>query len=213
MIVSAVIVTRGDVDLSPILEALPQEWERLVWDNGARELRFLLPGHWRGRFWNAGIKDLAVYGRYAALEHVQTELVYVQDDDCIVSDPEALVAAWEPGHVVCNMPPEFRHAFYEEHALVGFGAVFERGLPQRAFERLHKIAVPDQSAGHRQWFDIPWFHRCADVAFTALSPRILCDVPKENLPWAEAPGRMFRQPEHVAERKRMLELALRGRDA
>ncbi len=34
---SAVIVTRGDVDLREVVESLPREWEIIVYDNGADE--------------------------------------------------------------------------------------------------------------------------------------------------------------------------------
>jgi hypothetical protein len=47
--VSAVIVTRGDCDLAPSLDALPRDWEKVIWNNGGSRA------------------DLAVYGRYAAI--------------------------------------------------------------------------------------------------------------------------------------------------
>ena len=147
----------------------------------------------------------------AAIERTDAELIYVQDDDCIVSDPKALAKAWleadqacreirygEAG-VVCNMPPEFRHSFYEEHALVGFGAVFHRDAPQRAFGRLFEAWPPgdDVSAS---------FNRTCDIVFTALTPRLLVDVPHEDMPWAHHESRMWKQPGHQADRARMLDL-------
>jgi hypothetical protein len=146
-----------------------------------------------------------------------------------VSDPKALVRAWHESkdaaandaralwhespdnlreistgrHVVCNMPPEFRHDFYTDHALVGFGACFHRDAPERAFKNW-----PIWPGG-----DIDFFHRTCDIVFTALTPRVLVDVPKTNLWWAEDESRMWRQPAHIEERTRMLELVKKVRDA
>lgn len=183
--VSAVLVTRGDVDLQPILETLPFR-NVIVWDNSQRQ-------------------DLAVYGRYAAIDEALFDVVYVQDDDVILpaDSIEALLAAYEPGHVVCNMPERFRHDFYDDHALVGFGAIFDRDLPRAAEARF--LAA-------NYTLDTRHFHRTFDVVFTALTPRILVDVAYAQLPWAEDASRMYRQPNHVGERQRMLDLALQVRD-
>jgi hypothetical protein len=200
--VAAIIVTRGDQDLLPIWASLPSEWTQIEWDN-SREAN-----------------DVSVYGRYAAIERTDAELIYVQDDDCIVSDPEFLVRAWlEAGkypfdgrgspwgadprdavdHIVCNMPYEFRHGFYTEHALVGFGAAFHRDAPARAFQRMRD--------GGGYVGDIGWANRTCDIVFTALSPvRLLVNVPYADLPWAHYESRMWKQPGHVAERVKMLEL-------
>jgi hypothetical protein len=191
--VAAIIVTRGDQDLAireRILPSLPEEWEWHVWDNEVEE-------------------DLAVYGRYAAIQWTDAELIYVQDDDCVVSDPRAIVDAWREwhgrgipnGHVVCNMPQEFRHDFYEDHALVGFGAAFHRDAPQRAFARFF-----GSDTGNLITRDLQHYYRCCDVVFTGLTPRVLVDVPYENLPHAFYETRMWKQPEHQAERARMLDL-------
>jgi hypothetical protein len=198
--VAAIVVTKGDQDIRPVLASLPEEWEQVVWDNSVE-------------------RDLHVYGRYAAIERTDADLIYVQDDDCIVSDPQALVDAWDEmralaeieqtpdpaAFVVCNMPPEFRHDFYTEHALVGFGAVFHRDAPQRAFEKFqmdnYGLTFPLTSPT-----EVSWFHRTCDIVFTALTPRVLVNVPVESLPYAYHYDRMYRQPEHQAERVRMLDL-------
>lgn len=237
MNVSACLVTRGDVDMQPILDSLPGGWEVVMWQNADSERGSeTIVRRWatRTRRWpqfavetRLGHAGLSVYGRYAAIDYASHDLIYVADDDVIVSDPQAIVDAWQdwsaklgsglPGfpesakseHVVCNMPPEFRHDFYREHALVGFGAAFHRDAPERAFIRFDRHGdVPvltDEFEEARL--------RCCDVIFTALTPRVLVDVPKENLPYAEADNRMYRQTSHVGERTRMLELALKVRDA
>lgn len=205
--VSVVIPTRGDVDMRPVVESLSMFDEVLVWDNSVRE-------------------DLGVYGRYAMIEHARNDLILTQDDDVIVSDPQAIVDRWRDAcsvaaqgllyvdgideiaaglHLVANMPQEFRHDGYKDSCLVGFGACFHRDTPARAFNRWTKGLQPDT--------EFESFNRTCDIVFTALTPRVLVDVPKTDLPYAHAPGRMWKQPGHVGERARMLDLVLKVRDA
>lgn len=184
--VTACLVTRGDVDMRPIIESLP--FSSVVWDNSAAS------------------EDLAVYGRYAAIRRALKPVIYVQDDDCLLAPDsfDALLDAYEPGHVVCNMPHDFRYQpqyLSGEHALVGFGALFDRDLPAAAFARLGRVD------------DMAAFRRSCDIYFTALTPRILVDVPHTDLPYASGPGRMWTTPGHVEERSRALAHALQVRDA
>lgn len=99
--VSAVIVTRGDVNLDPILDTLP--FEAFVWDNSQRE-------------------NLQCYGRFAALEQIRTPHVYVQDDDLTI-DPLALLSHYDGTGILANVPTE------EEWDFIGGGAFFPRVLP------------------------------------------------------------------------------------
>lgn len=184
--VTAVLVTRGDVDLTAALETLPFDDIR-IWSNATGN-------------------DLAVFGRYAGLQNCRP-VVYVQDDDCVLPAASIadLLAAYEPGHVTCNMPQAWRdQPFYERHALVGFGSVFDRDLPEQAFARYLRSPGNLGAGG--------LFLRCCDVVFTALTPRVLVDVPYTNLPWATGPDRMYRQPTHFGERVRMLEATLKAAD-
>jgi hypothetical protein len=221
--VSAIIVTRADHDLTPLLTSLlssPVE-EILIWDNSG-EVTVEVDREPRIKWLNYGGPDLAVYGRYAAIEHANGDLIYVQDDDCVLP-PESIeklmtgmldansVHPAEIGYVVCNQPVAFRHSFYEEHSLVGFGAVFHRDAPKRAFDRWYGTKLSGEGRGKNG--EIGLFKRTCDIVFTALTPRVLVDVSYENLPWADSPDRMYRQREHVAERTRMLELVRKVRDA
>lgn len=227
MKISAVIVTRGDVDLTRIIGSLPDEWEKIIWDNGAKSC-YQVPdppivtsyGIIRNSRLSEQVPDLSVYGRYAAIEHAHGDLIYVQDDDCVVSDPEQIV--WESdsggseyGRLVCNMPPQFRHDFYKDHALVGFGACFHRDLPEKAFNHpgllWRTVASVDPGPNISDRAD-GFFNRTCDVVFTTLTPYTLVDVPVKNLPWASDENRMWKQKEHFGERKRMLELALKVRN-
>ena len=200
MNVSAIIVTYGDNDIQPVIDSLPREWEILIWDNGAGTIQ-------RSDGWAEVCTDQAVYGRYAALDYASHELIYVQDDDVIVSDPASIArtmnelrlgAADGPlvDAVVCNMPEIFRHDFYEEHALSGFGAAFPRSLPGRTFVWFKDRAQLDEDV----------FNRTCDIIFTGLTQRVLVDVPIESLSYANDESRMWRQPNHVGERTRTLKI-------
>lgn len=198
--------------MQPIIDSLPREWEIVIWDNSGTITR--------SDGWAEVCTDLSVYGRYAAIEYASHDLIYVQDDDVIVSDPQAIVRQWFlestrlPGirqweGVVCNMPPEFR-PHYPDSGLVGFGAAFHRDAPKRAFDRFW-----ERYTG-ATWDDIGgegFYRRRADNVFTVLTPRVLVDVPKTDREMASDPNRMWKQPEHVGERDRMIDLARRVRDA
>ncbi len=232
MKVSACLVTRGDVDMQPILESLPPEWEKIVWSNSGRVDTYTE----HGLLHILGANDLSVYGRYAAIEYASHDLIYVQDDDVIVSDPQQITDAWilekafeqqslPVDTVVCNMPQEFR-PHYPDSGLVGFGAAFHRDAPARAFARmwdgllqLRKLPfdalvggrVQEVAADPAYWPES--FLRRADNVFTVLTPRVLVDVPKMDCAYASDSNRMWRQSGHIGERDRMIELARQVRDA
>jgi hypothetical protein len=203
--VTAIIVTYGDRPLTPITDSLPTDWEVLIWDNGAGELARRNPNEDVWETIEADLPDLAVYGRYAAAQYATNDLCFTQDDDCVVDDPTAIVAALDllrfpDGELapiaVCNMPREFRHDFYQEHALVGFGAAFPRYLPWRIFREHRDLSQIPQSV----------FDRTCDIVFTGLTRRWLVDVPVRSLPYASDPNRMWKQPTHQNERAQVLEI-------
>jgi hypothetical protein len=179
--VTACLVTRGNVAMTEILASIPKPWDVVLWDNSME------------------VANLLVYGRYAAIEHACTDVVYVQDDDCILepSSFRKLYNAYKPGVLTANMPGPFR-AHYTDSCLLGFGAIFDKDLPAKAF------AVLD---GHPADF-----HRTCDVYFTTLSRKQQwLDLGYRNLPWADGDDRMYRQADHVRSRAKALEHARRLR--
>ena len=178
MRVAACLVTRGNVPMDDIIESLPDEWEVVVWDNSKRD-------------------DLGVYGRYAAIGLTEAEVIYVQDDDCVLEREslDALVnrAMMMPFALFANMPERFR-PHYPDSCLVGFGAAFGRDLPREAFAKTTRTP--------------PMFTMTCDVYFTTLTEtRFLLDQPYRDQPWASDPDRMWKQPEHVPTRADALRLA------
>lgn len=70
-----------------------------------------------------------LYGRYVCVDEARNDIVYVQDDDCIVTNVRDIIEAYKKGVVVCGMTAE-RWPFYENSKtkLVGWGAVFDKNL-------------------------------------------------------------------------------------
>lgn len=115
--VCAVLVTRGDVNMQPIYDTLPYG-EVVLWDNSVRPVD-----------WN-------VFGRYMGIMETAKHVIYVQDDDCLVTCHRQLMDTYEPGVVVGNAEdnPD-RLAMYHDTTLLGWGALFDRWLPFDAFVR------------------------------------------------------------------------------
>lgn len=232
MKVSAIIVTRGNVDLRPVLDSLPKHWEQVVWNNsgsldGQRAtVSVRRPGDRDWRSTEETGPDRAVYGRYAAIRFASHPTIYVQDDDVIVDDPGAFTDAWDElhalnqiehadspaGFVVANMPERFRHEFYAHHYLVGFGAAFHRTTPGIAFAKFAANGTPSDG----RWLASPpkldSFDRTCDIVMTVLTPGVLLDVPYTDREFAHDADRMWKQPGHVAERTKALKMALRVRE-
>jgi len=177
MDVTPVIVTRGDVDLVEILDSLRCfSVPPVVWNNAVET-------------------DEKVWGRYVAvMERVNTEWVYVQDDDCIVEHPMEIYEARERGKILCNMPEAHREKYaYSDDSLVGFGAVFESRLVPVTFDRYFDgMRDLGQTNAHHL--------READRIFTVLNHCKWVDVPKRDLPWATNKNRMYHEHGHVESR-------------
>lgn len=173
VIPTAVLVTRGDVDLTPVLDSLPAEWPRIVWDNSCRTT------------------DLKVYGHFAALDEIETEYAFCQDDDAICPAAE-LLAAWD----------ESKHADKillneadGETPWISWGGIFHKALPAAAIGKF--VAAYGMSDDVLLW---------CDLIFSELTPWVNVDLGWENLPHFRAQNRMVMLPTHYAEQARIREL-------
>lgn len=163
MNVSACLVTRGDVDITTILNSLPFD-DIIVWDNSKRE------------------KDLACYGRFAAIAEAKHDIIYVQDDDLMVPIP-ALVKAYDGYGIVANKPVA------EEWRFLGCGALFHRDLAN--FDEY--LSRYDENME---------FYRTADVVFAYQHPYRSVWLGYCDFPWQTADNRMYKQGDHYTERRR-----------
>ena len=181
--ISAVIVTRGDVDLAPILDTLPYD-DVVVWDDRKR-----------------GSKGC--YGRYLAMVEAKHDIVYFQDDDLIFTAHDELLAHYEPGRITANMPsPWYERTGYDVIGchLVGAGSLVDKDLPQKAFHTYLE-----------HWPEDALFYDYCDQIHGILTPGLRLDLGYEVLPYASGPDRIYTQP-GAAERKLIVQrraLALR----
>lgn len=111
--VSAVIPTRGNVDVGPI-------WNRLRQYSEIGEVRFVIGD--------------TPFNRYKAMLESNAEILFTQDDDC-VTDLGPLFEAYDPAVIVNAMTPEHAAQYRGPQTLIGFGAIFHRELVRFAFER------------------------------------------------------------------------------
>ena len=138
-----------------------------------------------------------VWERWEAVARCKNEVVYVQDDDAVI-DVAAVLAAYEPGLVTCNMPPDHRKDYPDGIALVGWGCVFE----DPGQEAPDWIEPFDKYTSNRYGFQMDEvFHRECDRVFTGLSPLKLIDVPIRHTPHAHEADRMGRELRHGADLK------------
>jgi len=163
-----VVVTRGDVDLSPVVSTLLHFDEVIVWDNSKR-------------------RDVSVYGRFLGAAEARNEVVYVQDDDCLV-DSAAVVAEYRPGVVSSNVPMA-RRAFYSDGVtLIGWGAIFDRAIAWDAFGRYWERFAADG-----------FFQRECDRIFTGLSKCRNFEAGLEHLEYASGSDRMGAEKRHLSD--------------
>lgn len=163
--VTACLITRGDTDLSAIIDTLAGYDEVLIWDTGR--------------------PDMGVYGRYQLVSEARNPVVYLQDDDCIVpaSTQADLIAAYQPGVLVANWGHGETPCGFEDVALVHAGAIVDREIPAKAFM---------QYLEHFPWDDD--MEREADMIVGCLTPHEHVHLPFEILPLASDPSRMCNQP-------------------
>lgn len=179
-IVTPIIVTRGDVDLSEILETMLGPGVRPL-----TEYQVAKPVIWNNA--RAGV-DLQTFGTFAAMAVVETNLVYFQDDDVVVEHWPALLDQWHEGAIICNMAPDFQDAYAgQRDKLIGHGGVFDIELVKPTFERYLKHYPLDAL-----------LRREANRIFTGLNfDRCkMVYVGHRNLPWASGGDRLWKQTDH-----------------
>jgi hypothetical protein len=114
--ITACLVTRGDVDMRPILDTLPYG-EVLIYDNSKEHV------------------DLKVYGRYEVVKRASNDVIYWQDDDVIFTEHKALLAAYEPGTFVSNNAHGPNTGGYDDLALQAAGALCPKLLVEETWSR------------------------------------------------------------------------------
>ncbi len=187
--ITAILVTRGDHNDSfdEIVETLPKKWEVIIWDNSGDISR--------SDGWADKCEDLSVYGRYAAIECASNNIIYIQDDDCIVDNIQMLVDNYIDGEIIANMPQQhINDGKYFDSCLVGWGALFRRDLPRAAFDKYQSVYNSELYPDGISSDDI--FNMTCDVIFTSLTPYKTVDAGHTNFDFAYGNDRMYNQGNH-----------------
>ncbi len=189
--VSALIVTRGDVDLTPVLESLIFE-DIVIWDNSVEQ-------------------DLKTLGRYAAAGRAKNELFYSQDDD-IIHTPEnqrRIISEYQHGVLTGCMWPEWSLGAYQqgiEHGyddlvFAGSGSVWDLDTVRSA---------ADSYLDHFPSDD--FFNLWCDTIVGVIAPTKQLDIRFDILPCAENDNRMCNLPDGLENKTEAINRARWVRD-
>jgi hypothetical protein len=176
--VSAVIVTRGNTDLTTVLDSLIFN-DRIVWDNSREPV------------------DEMTYGRALAIGRAKNPIIYSQDDDIIhtAENQARIVAEYQPGVLTGCMWPEWSDGAraqgiqdgYDDLVFAGSGSVYDAHVPAIAAARyLEQYPYDD--------FFLLW----ADTIIGVLAPNRQLDIRFDALPCAEDADRMCNLPDGTA---------------
>jgi hypothetical protein len=122
------------------------------------------------------------YGRFEAIKRAKYDIIYTQDDDCVVDVP-ALMSQWD-GHFISNMKANRLSEYPANITLTGWGAMFRKEL----------IDVLDKYTS--KWGFDELFMRECDRVFPGLNTHKNVFVDVENLPNAFHPNRLSAHPKH-----------------
>lgn len=162
--VTVVIPTRGNVDMTEIIDSLKAEGfgEILIWDNSKRE-------------------NLGIYARFAAIEEARFDVIATQDDDLVVTHWPEILAEYESGVTTINYPQEWTN----DIPWISCGTVFDKGTERRVFD-LYQTEWPLDD-------DLMFYIADGVFAELAL-PRKVLAYPYKELPWANDSGRVSTEP-------------------
>jgi hypothetical protein len=187
--VTAVIVTRGDVPLDPIIDTLVFP-DVIVWDNSREE------------------KDQMTYGRLLGALRANTGIIYSQDDD-IVHSPEnqmQILAAYSESYLVGCMWKDWSDGArrqgiengYDDLVFPGSGSISNRELWVDAHLRYLEHYPHDD-----------FFRMWSDTIIGVITPTVQLPLRFEELGWGNDDNRMAHM-ENAVELK--TEAIRRGRE-
>lgn len=174
--VTAVIVTKGDVDLAPVLESLIFD-DVVIWNNSERN-------------------DEMTHGRALAALEADHEVIWSQDDDIVhsVDNQMKILAAYEPGVLTGCMWSEWNLGAhqqgipqgYDDLVFPGSGSIVDRSVTASAINQyLDHFPLDD------------FFRLWCDTIVGVIAPTKQIDVRFEALPCAEDESRMCNLPDAV----------------
>lgn len=125
------------------------------------------------------------YGRYLGAIKAKNDIIYTQDDDCIVRNLPDLISKWDGTQIVNLLKPS-HIPMYGNHTMAGWGMLFDRRWAdclQRYIDR---------------WGDDYIFRRECDRIFSILCPTGFSTYPGdiEDFPSANDESALYRQSDH-----------------
>lgn len=178
--ISAIIVTKGDVDLQPIINSLPYK-DIHIWNNSETVL------------------DAMTFGRWLCAERVPGRVYYFQDDDLIFTRHMELIHEHQQGLATLNMPAPWNDWVQESWkstgrplGMFGGGALVPRYLAKAAFAPYLARYEPDKL-----------FLELCDLVAGTFIPWHRVDLGFDVLPQATWPNRICRLPNRYDRRDEM----------
>lgn len=186
------IVTKGDVDLKPVLDSLIFG-NVIVWNNSQED------------------KDQMTYGRMLAALRAKTEVIYSQDDDLVHSpaNQRAILNAYTPTHLTGCMWKEWSDGArqqgiengYNDLVFPGSGSISHRALWIHAHGRYLEHYPHDD-----------FFRMWSDTIIGVIAPTEQLDIRFQVLPCAEDETRMANLPDAVELKTEAIMRARKVRD-
>jgi sulfur carrier protein ThiS len=190
--VTAVIVTRGDVPLQPVIDSLIFD-NVVIWDNSKEA------------------KDQMTYGRLLGALRAPTEVIYSQDDDIVHSPQhqEHILAAYSPTLLVGCMWKEWSNGAraqgiengYDDLVFPGSGSIGHRALWIDAHRRYLEHYPHDD-----------FFRLWSDTIIGVISPTVQLPLRFEELDWGNNANRMAHMDDAVALKTEAIRRAREVRD-
>ena len=190
--VSCVIVTRGDVDLRPVLDSLIFE-DVVVWDNSARE------------------EDYMTYGRVIGARSAKHKLIYSQDDDIIHTpeDQQRIIDAYDEGFLVGCMWDEWSAGAYRQGIPNGYSDLVFPGSGSVSHLELWEESVDEYLS---EWPYDDFFKLWCDAIIGVIAPTRQLDIRFGEMPWAGVGDRMAYLPNAVEQKSEAIRRARQIRD-
>jgi len=189
--VSAVIVTKGNVDLAPILESLIFT-DVVVYDNSVRP-------------------DLMTYGRVIGAREAKHEVIYSQDDDIIHApvNQARILSSYEEGHLTGCMWPEWSDGARRQGIKNGYDDIVFPGSGSISDLWLWEEAIDEYLA---EWPEDDFFRLWSDTIIGVISPTKQIDVRFNARPCADDDDRMANMDNSVALKTEAIRRAREIRD-
>lgn len=125
------------------------------------------------------------YGRYLGAIKAKNDIIYTQDDDCIVNNIRSLIDKWDGKRIVNLLKPSHM-SLYGNHTMFGWGTLFDRRW----------VGCLDKYKD--KWGEDYVFKRETDRIFSILNTSGFVTYPGDidDFPSANDHYALYKQPDH-----------------